>query len=109
MARKIDLTATHNSIRSALMQDLPEPLVTVKLRGKRLILPVGTETVPNEEPYDIIIAGKFLSDFLVDPALTKEDMGDTRSVDSAQRNERIIRNIDRKIRPFTIVSIRSPL
>ena len=110
---KIDLTATHNSIRSALMQDLPEPLVTVKLRGKRLVLPVGTETVPNEEPYDIIIAGKFLSDFLVDPALTKEDMGDTRSVDSAQRNERIIRNIDRKIRSihhrFNTIAALKPL
>lgn len=87
---KIDLTASENLI--APNRHHPEQsLLDITIGGQRMKLPVKKGTVQDA---DILLAGKFLTDFLVDPNKKFESAP---AVIASHVDERKIKNVDEKI------------
>ena len=85
---KIDLLAEANTISSDFYDG---SILDVTLAGQRLKLPVEKGRV---EGADIVLAGKFLTDFYIDPS--KKESGSS-SVLTSQLDDKMIRSIDEKI------------
>ncbi len=96
---RIDPAAEKNTISTRYLGAKTNEHITVKLKGKRLVLPVAVTEFSTDTAYDLIVAGKFLTDFLIDPSLKLEErqiVSDLHHVTS-ERNERILRSIDKRL------------
>jgi len=89
VAAKIDLSAQTNKISS---QFYAGQILDVTIQNKRIKLPVEKVEM---EGVDLILAGKFLTDFYIDP----NKVADTKMPEmvQAQLDEKMIKNIDEKL------------
>ncbi len=89
---KIDTDGTENFIEESLFQE-NELTADVLIAEKRLRLPFRARSFHGEE-FQMIIAAKYLKDFLIDPSrnVTKKIERHTR-----HGEEKLIKNIDRKL------------
>lgn len=90
LVAKIDLSADENKI-SAKYYDEKTQLLDITLAGKRLKLPVKKGTTKNA---DILLAGKYLSDFLIDVNKKLEHNVDLMH---ANLDDLKIKSIDKKV------------
>ncbi|MCF7812755.1 DUF1704 domain-containing protein [Candidatus Gracilibacteria bacterium] len=86
---RVDLSAEENTITSRFYTG---SILDVSLAGKRIKIPVQKGTVRDA---DLILAGKFLTDFYIDPNKKHTPQGP--SVVTSHVDEKMIRNIDDKI------------
>jgi alpha-L-glutamate ligase-like protein len=86
---KIDLSATENRI-SAKFFDVKNKILDVTIAGKRLKLPIEKGRVQDA---DLILAGKFLTDFFIDP---NKKINKNIELLTANVDEKMIQNIDEK-------------
>ncbi len=86
---RIDLSAETNKITSRLYTG---PILDVTIQNKRIKLPVEKVEI---EGVDLLLAGKFLTDFYIDP----NKVADKKMPEMvrAQLDEKMIKNIDEKI------------
>jgi len=87
---KIDLAATKNKI-SAKLFDAKTKILDVTIAGERLKLPVEKGNILDA---DLILAGKFLIDFFIDP---NKKIDKNIEILTANVDEKMIQNIDEKI------------
>ncbi len=87
---KIDLAATENKI-SAKLFDSKNKILDVTIAGKRLKLPIEKGKVVDA---DLVLAGKFLTDFFIDP---NKKIDKNIEILSANIDEKMIKNIDEKM------------
>ena len=89
LTAKIDLLAEKNSITSSYFDG---SMMDISIVGKRLKLPVEKSDILND--VDLVLSGKFLGDFYVDPSKKlKKDF----SLLTATLDEKMIKNIDIKV------------
>ncbi len=92
LVAKVDLFATTNLIASRHL-DSEERLLDISLKGKRIKLPVKRGRIQGA---DMILAGKFLSDFYIDPAKKYTKKGKQKN-ETSLVDEKMLLNIDHKI------------
>ncbi|OGJ50279.1 hypothetical protein A2335_04150 [Candidatus Peregrinibacteria bacterium RIFOXYB2_FULL_32_7] len=89
---KIDLYNKENFINKKIFNKADDSITDIIIKGHRLKLPFKTIDLKKEN-YDLIIAGQYLKDFLIDPNEQELKRKDSlRDLD-----EKIILNIDKKI------------
>ncbi|MDX9893079.1 MAG: DUF1704 domain-containing protein [Patescibacteria group bacterium] len=96
---KIDPHATRNVLDQSLAERIDsENLVSLKLAGKRINIPFEFVDLTKHR-YKAILAGKFLGDFLVDISAKSYNQRkiDHPSPSGISKEEKIIKNIDRRI------------
>ncbi|MBI5037424.1 MAG: DUF1704 domain-containing protein [Candidatus Kerfeldbacteria bacterium] len=91
---KIDPHSEHTIISDSLPLPESTKLLGITIRDKKLRLPVERGTLPPGD-YQIIIAGKYLSDFLIDSSAKRTDK--TTPTSTAPTAEKIIKNIDQRL------------
>ncbi|NCP67194.1 DUF1704 domain-containing protein [bacterium] len=94
LVAKIDLNSSMNQI-SAEYFDEKEKLLDITLEGKRLKLPIE-KMKGNKVEADLILAGKYLTDFYID-ANKKFEQKNLAETSTASVDERMLRNIDKKV------------
>ncbi len=87
---KIDLAASENKI-SAKLFDSKNKILDITIAGKRLKLPVEKGKTIDA---DLILAGKFLTDFFIDP---NKKTNKNIEILTANVDEKMIQNIDEKM------------
>ncbi|NUM25284.1 MAG: DUF1704 domain-containing protein [Candidatus Buchananbacteria bacterium] len=96
---KIDPHAGRNILDSSFKSEFEDGFVSIKLAGKRINLPTEFGDLQKHN-YKAILAGKFLSDFLIDTSITpspKNIKPELAIGKGDRKEEKIIKNIDRKI------------
>jgi len=91
---KIDPHGSQNIINSAINIPVGKKLVTIQVRNKKIKIPFRQDDL-SHETYKIVIAGKYLSDFLIDVSKTVPEY--RASASAATKEEKILLNIDNKI------------
>jgi alpha-L-glutamate ligase-like protein/uncharacterized protein (TIGR02421 family) len=79
------------------LADIPtdDSFIDIKLKGKRLTIPATFGNLENQ-PYKIIIGGKFLDQFTIQTGINRQLPYHIPTTD-LEREEKIIKNIDKKI------------
>lgn len=94
LVAQIDLTSETNSIAADYF-NAKEKVLDITLEGKRLKLPV--EKMKSQKPeVDLVLAGKFLTDFYIDPN-KKFEQKNLAQKSTASVDERMLQNVDRKV------------
>ncbi|MFH0804684.1 MAG: tyrosine/phenylalanine carboxypeptidase domain-containing protein [Patescibacteria group bacterium] len=91
---KIDPHAVENTVDTAVTLPPDEKLITVKVRDQKVKVPFRRADL-SESPYKVILAGRYLSGFLVDASQTVPVYRAAAAADTPE--EKIIINIDRKL------------
>jgi len=94
LVARIAINDEANLISSQHYDD-KEKLLDITLEGKRLKLPIE-KMKRKEEGVDLVLAGKFLTDFYIDPN-KKFEPKNLAETSTASVDERMLRNIDRKV------------
>ena len=90
LVAKIDLLAEKNKISSRFFSE-KEKILDITIQKKRLKLPVEKGSIKGA---DLILAGKFLTDFYIDP---NKKIKNTPELLPESLDEKMIKNIDQKI------------
>jgi alpha-L-glutamate ligase-like protein/uncharacterized protein (TIGR02421 family) len=96
---KIDPHAKENVIDHSLDINSKWKYLEIKLADQRITLPI-TRRKFKDANYKIILAGKYLTDFLIDANLDKGQKRKKQSASAkamADKDEKIIQNVDKKI------------
>ncbi len=91
---KIDPHAENNIIDTRIQLAPAGKLITVKIKNKKIKTPFITKDLHNE-PYDVVLSGKFLTEFYIDT--TKINKERPKQPVTESREEKILQNIDHKI------------
>lgn len=94
LVARVSLNGEENLI-AADYYNAKEKVLDITLEGKRLKLPVE-KMKKKEEDCDLVLAGKFLTDFYIDPN-KKFEQKNLAETSTASVDERMLRNIDRKV------------
>ena len=111
---KIDPHAKTNIFDDSLRPQLSESLADIKISGKRISVPFDYGNL-SQHNYKIILAGKYLGDFLIDmKALPSRSSRPASKVGVPEgKEEKIIKNIDAKIfqidRSLSVLTFFKPL
>jgi hypothetical protein len=91
---KIDPHAKENIVDSGLGIDKKDKALKIKLLDRRVTVPFVQKKLGNEK-YKIVLAGKYLTDFLIDASLVKPR--ERKNKNNNEHDEKILQNVDRKI------------
>lgn len=92
---KIDLHSEKNIVDEALF-DTEDLTADIVISDKRIRLPFEARDF-TEEPYRMLLSGKYLTEFLIDPARKTSPQKATASGAARQTAEKLLHNIDRKL------------
>ncbi len=91
---KIDPWAKESIIDQSLDIDEQDKIATIKLLDRRVTFPFAKKKL-GDVNYKIVVAGKYLTDFLIDASIRKPQ--ERKSKINVEQDEKIAANVDKKI------------
>lgn len=92
---KIDPHAETTIIDETISITGDEKIINVIIGGTRLKIPYEKASLPPNEGYKVILAGKYLKGFLIDPARAATSAN--AHIESMRRKESMMKNLDKKL------------